>query len=217
MLGIGCNPVTAQTPTDGGEPKDSVKTAVWQNELDYQILMDDDKEAKQALKVAKKNGNFKDYKPSFRLGNLCFIAGSTPPPRDVMDASGKHGDIGVILGEEPKFVSLPNHALFMQFLKALRPNPDVLKPYRRYRAIAKLAGTGQILTAQDMKGDYFAQQYHIASRDPLWKDENGTLEIQYYTFQQSGMTAPILMDCKLVVDSENKVSNACEQVRIVDE
>ncbi len=205
LLGVGCNSGTeAQTPEN--------VVVSWNDELNYKFLDDDDADTKQALKAAKKTGSFDDYYARFRLGNLCFIEGETPAPAHVMDASGKHGFVGVLLSKAPQTVALPNQELARQFLKALRPDPEALSAERRYRALSILVGTNTPLSKMDMDDNNIIQARKIESRDPVWKDKNGTLEIDYYTLRSNGMMAPIPVECKITLDASDAFDLACAEV-----
>ena len=209
VLGFGCNSTTeAQTLVDASQ-------AIWVNETKYANLLDGDADTRQSIKIAKINTNYKNYNPRFKLGNLCLIDASTPPAPNVMDASGKHVVIGVILGTKPRVVIMPDDKLLVQFMIALRANPDALKPERKYRAIGMLAGTRSPMSKKEMENDSSIKMYHVDSRDPdWWEDKNGKISFNYYTLQANGMMAPILVRCTITLDVENHLEKSCEPVAL---
>ena len=210
LFGSGLNASLAAQPPSGD-------AAVWHDELSYGYMdIEDDKEARSAFKFAKRHGNYKDYYARFRLGNLYFVDGSTPAPRFTQDLDGKSGRLGVIMGKKPRLVSLPDAALFAQFMAAIRPNPEMLSLERRFRAMEYLAGTGEILTKREIERSqkYNAERYQLEPQEPRWIEENGTLLFDYYTYRHNGdsMMAPYLVKCQLRVDSAQKYTISCDPV-----
>ena len=89
----------------------SPNLAVWGDDMTYMFLDEDNKDGKRALKIAKKYGDYKNYYPRYRIGNLAILDASTPPPKNVMDANSKTGTVGVIFGDEPRYVTFPDQEL----------------------------------------------------------------------------------------------------------
>lgn len=203
-LGLGCNsPAQPQPPADA---------AVWHDELSFGFMdTDDDPNAAKAFKFAKKGGAFENYYARFNLGNLYFVEGSTPPPKFVQDADGMSGYLGIVIGDIPRLIPLPDKALFAQFMTALRPNLDKLKGDRLHMALRYLAGTGEILTKSPMA---LNTQNHTPIEDPTWTEKNGTLSFNYYTYRSRGssMMAPYLAKCQLIIDSSQQFSLECHPV-----
>ncbi len=213
VLGFGCNSAVApQTPDEL-----SNALAVWGDDLTYGYLDDDESDGKQALKVARKNSSFSDYYARFKVGNLGIVEGSTPPPPYVMDADGRSGYIAVITGKTPYYFALPNKELFAHYMKLIRKNLAQNKPDQRYRIMHVLAGIPYFMDKSEVE-NFANDRLNVVPQDPTWVDENGTLTVEYFSTQaDSGMTAPYLIQCRLVVDSEQQFTIKCDQVPYLED
>ncbi len=207
LFGLGCTTTT----TVHSMTED---TAVWHDELSYGYMdPDEDKEARQALKFAKKHGGYKDYYSRFSLGNLYFIDGSSPASILAQDLGGKGGALGVIMGKNPRLVHLPDNALFAQFMAAIRPNPDKIKLETRCTIIEYLADTGEIFTKRQIaKLKQNKAQYQIEFEETRWIEENGTLVIDYYSYRIEEEYNQVVVKCQLRVDSSQQYTITCEPV-----
>ena len=208
----GCSSPTEAPITDA--PKEMNKGQAWEDVLAYQYLDEDDRETKRALRVAKKNSRYQDYYTRFRLGNLCIFEGHSSPSRFVMDANGKRGYMGVLLGDPPRYAPMPNHELFEQFISALRADPEQLDPNIRYWAISILAGTDKPLSKEEMAESNCVEHFNIAPQDPTWHDEAGKLKITFYNYEQQGSKSPYLQFCTLTVDQAQKLDVSCDMVEV---
>ena len=197
--------------------------------MTYAFLDDDMKEGKRALKIAKKYGNYKNYYIRYKLGNLAILDGSTPPPKNVMDANGKHGIVGVILGDEPRYVTFPNQELLSHFMKRTRHNPGIIKledgdsnnqedfALRTRMSMTLLLATGNnnFLRNNDFQSSTLLntfQRYNINPHEPSWTDEDGTLTIIFYRMRGNGMMAPVPTQCTVLIDKDDHASYTCSDI-----
>lgn len=207
FFGMGCTPTTTvHSMTE--------EMAEWHDELSYGYMdLDEDNEARQALKFAKKHSGYKNCYARFSLGNLYFIDGSTPAPSWTQDLEGKGGALGVLMGKNPRLVHLPDNALFAQFMAAIRQNPDKLKLETRFTIIAYLADTGEIFTERQIKKlKQNKAQYQLEFEAPRWIEENGTLVIDYYSYRIEEEYHQVVVKCQLRVDSSQQYTITCEPV-----
>lgn len=190
---------------------------VWQNLTDFAYLSEDSREGKTVLNAAKKSHSYKDYNLRFSLGNLAVIEGRTPASQFVMDGVGKHGYIGVLMGENTQLVKLPSSILVSQFMTAIRPNPEKMKLSERCQVLSVLGGFQSPLFASDMRSGHAVKNLSAEPRDPEWRDENGVLNISYYAYRSTGnMTAPELVLCRIKVDSNQEIESVCEPVEVYE-
>ncbi|MCL2326086.1 MAG: hypothetical protein FWC40_06290, partial [Proteobacteria bacterium] len=130
-----------------------------------------------------------------KIGNLVFVEVSTVVP-DLAHSDGPNRYVGVILGDHPRLVNLPDKALFVHFAKNIRLAPDKLKAWERIKT-ALLLATGS--------NRYESDPY------PTWTDEGGTLVIRYHTHYPDGAERrdSRLYECVLTVDANQDFTHAC--------
>ncbi len=200
----------------------SPNLAVWGDDMTYTFLDEDNKDGKRALKIAKKYGDYKNYYPRYRIGNLAILDASTPPPKNVMDANSKTGTVGVIFGDEPRYVTFPNQELLSHFMKRTRYTPNIIQKIdsnpqkqeefslRTRINITLLLATGNsnYIQSYDLKSSVL-KHYNIEPHEPSWSDENGTLTIIYFRMRGNGMMAPIPTQCTITIDENNHANYTC--------
>ena len=218
----GCRSVAVQEPSEN--------LAVWENDMTYQYLDGDEKEGREVIRFAKKYSDYKNYYPRYKIGNLAIVEGSSPPPSMTMDASGRRAMIGVIMGENPRFVQFPDRNLFRHFMEIVRNNPDAIKnsvykepvKQKQYSVdvrnrIALLLSSG---SSDYMKSDEFEnavvkaqfEEIQVKPQELSWVDENGTLTIRFFRTKTVGYQAPLPIQCTLVVDENQDFTFDCEDL-----
>ena len=125
--------------------------------------------------------------PRFKVGDMAFVEIITPPPPNFMDVNGTREYVVVLLGDDPRIVLMPDKKLFVRFVSAVRPDPDVMTESQRTRAALILA-TGA--DPDNMMGE----------EQPTWTDEEGILTIRYLKLVGNGMAMPSKYSCTLTVD-----------------
>lgn len=221
LVSSACNPnpdVQAPSPTP----------ATWEDDMTYAYLDEDKRETKKILKIAKKYSAYKDYYPRYRLGNLAVIEASSPPPPLTKDAEGKHGMIGVLIGAEPRFVTFPDRALFAHFMHVTRHDPAAIRQdeaskdpmafslrMRLRMSLLLATGNDHYLQMDDFKNDTMRKTFEhadVTPHEPTWREEDGTLTIQYYKYQSRGMMAPIPVQCTIIVDDKQNYDYRCVDI-----
>lgn len=185
----------------------------WGDDMTYGFLSSDESDGKQALRTAKKNSEYADYYARFKVGKLCIVEGSTPPPRWVMDGEGSHGTCAVILDKNAIYIELPNKKLLAHYMKHIRQNPAQHKPERRYSIMRVLGGFHEPMFKSQLEKTFWVKDRRMEAMDPTWIEENGTLTIEYIsTRSDSSMEAPYPIKCKLVFNAEQQYTEQCEPV-----
>jgi hypothetical protein len=220
------------TACNTGTVMQSTKTAsaVWGDDMTYEYIEDQSRQYRQALSIAKKKGNYKNYALQYRLGNLVVIDASTPPPRSVMDVNSTKAAVGVLLGSEPQYVVFPDRAMFAHFMKMTRKDPLVIHDKAdvngenqkrfawnlRLRMTLLLAtGSDSYMSAYDFQSSVLQKMFEkqqLKPHEPSWKDEDGILTIQFYRLRANGMMAEIPTICTLVVDEKQQFTYQCKDI-----
>ncbi len=210
----GCS---GQAPADAESP--SSDQPVWNAELNYQFLSDAKNLEKQAVKAAKASKAYRNYYPRFAVGNLVIVEGSTPAPPQLLDASGKYGYLGVVVGKKAQAVVLPNDTLLNQYVVAVRQNNDWTLE-RRVNLLFLLAiGENPALMARDMaEAQQMWSECGVTPVDPEWIDDGKTLTVKYYRYlSDSPMTAPQPYRCLFTYHADGTHTNTCDYLRSGEE
>ncbi|MCL2815104.1 MAG: hypothetical protein FWD23_10940 [Oscillospiraceae bacterium] len=156
------------------------------DDMRYNFLENEDKKTVMSTVEKTLLPNQRAY-PRFRVGNIAFVEISTSAPQ-LTDSSGSRKYAGVILGDEPRLVSMPNKELFTHFAKIVRADPGIMEPSRRIRAALILA-TGDESRGRDKDAE------------PTWTDENGVLIIKYRVLR-GGML--LWTEARMLIVDENQ-------------
>jgi hypothetical protein len=145
----------------------------------------------------------------FKIGNL-FIVGVVPKiPR--VSLYGCLHFIGVLLGDEPQLITLPNKEIFSYYMKLIRPSFAQISYFNEHISMAIQLGAGREI--------YYDYEYELK---PTWTDEAGILTIDYHTivgllekrirFAQSANVGGMLQKCKIVVDANQDHVHTCVDI-----
>jgi len=169
--------------------------AIWGDDMSYKWLFTKEDDAKVASDVvAPTLRSNQTARARDRVGNLVFVEVFTSPPPTITDLNETRHYVGVILGERPRVVNLPDKVLFAHFAKNIRPNPDKIETGDRIRTALLLADSA----------------YLVRGSEPTWTDEDGTLVIHYQKFVFSGdMNPNERFTCTLTADADQNFTVDC--------
>ncbi|MCL2326081.1 MAG: hypothetical protein FWC40_06260 [Proteobacteria bacterium] len=144
---------------------------------------------------------------TYKVGNMLLMHISSPEPYFMTDNDGGFtGHIGVILGQKPRLVTFPNTELFVQFMKRLRANPDVMQNAKLIN-FATLLAIGKWHIAITDRDSKTPEKYPA----PSWEETDGTLTIRYYEAIH-GWSKPLLSSCTLTVAADQSFTSDCKPI-----